>query len=72
MGGKIAFKDEDKIRSFSDNEKLRKCGTNTTSPEENTMHVLRAEGKELHIDGVKFKKKISKDTDKYIDESKQN
>lgn len=41
----MAFRNEDKIRSFADNEKLRKFTTNRTSLEENRMDILQAEGK---------------------------
>ena len=40
----MAFENEDKRRSFSDNEKLRKLTTNRTSREENRMDVSSAEG----------------------------
>lgn len=44
-GKKIAFKNEDEIRSFSDNEKPRMFTIDRASLEENAVHVLRAEAK---------------------------
>lgn len=41
----MAFRNEDKIRSFSDNEKLREFSTNGTSPEENRTDIVQAKGK---------------------------
>lgn len=41
----MAFRNEDKIRSFSDNEKLRKFTTKRISLEENRTGVLQAKGK---------------------------
>lgn len=41
----MAFNNKDKIRSFSDHEKLRKFTTNITSLEKNRTDVLQAERK---------------------------
>lgn len=41
----MAFRNEDKLRSFSDNEKLREFSTNRASLEDNRMDILQAKGK---------------------------
>lgn len=44
-GKKMAFKNEDEIRSFSDNEKPRMFAIDRTSLEKHVVHVLWAEAK---------------------------
>lgn len=41
----MAFKNEDEIRSFSDNENLRMFAIDRTSLEKHVVHVLWAEAK---------------------------